>query len=228
MTKTVPELLRDAADLFEKRNADYGGNYMEFGTVMDAMLPNGIQMSKPNDYRRLILFAHLVTKLTRYARSLHRGGHADSLADLAVYAMMTMETDALSTESIQDIRPAPVWNTTVSDESAKNILLARSKNMDAFLGKHTKWADFDTMFGVMKTINSIFIQHPLSEEELRVIAVYHWETITRDTITDTIAFAPAPPPEDPPEARRSDEWENNRGAEQARLSRRLARSVPRF
>lgn len=95
MIKTVPERLRDAAKLFEERNATYGGNYRHFGRVMAALFPSGLGAGDHTEKElgRLLLVCHLVTKLTRYCNSLRSGGHADSLEDLAVYALMTAELD---------------------------------------------------------------------------------------------------------------------------------------
>lgn len=93
--KTVPQRLREAADLFEKRNAAYGGNYREFGRVMSALFPDGLGDGNLSEaeFGRLSHVVHIMTKLTRYCRNLRRDGHADSLEDMAVYAMMSSELD---------------------------------------------------------------------------------------------------------------------------------------
>ncbi len=102
MTKTTgaadgPERLRDAARLFEQRNAMYGGNYVLFGEVAQAMLPDGLTVSTPEQWRRAALFVHMLTKLTRYAQAMQRGrGHQDSLDDFAVCDMMQAECDDLA------------------------------------------------------------------------------------------------------------------------------------
>lgn len=96
MIKTVPERMRDAADLFEERNAAYGNNYRLFGAVMRAMYPNGLTVTTDEEWTRLMLQVHRVTKETRYACNFSRGGHADSMADLSVYAQMAAETDEIT------------------------------------------------------------------------------------------------------------------------------------
>lgn len=95
VVKSVPERLRDAAELFEKRNAAYGGNYAIFGRVMAAMFPDGLGDGNltEDEWGRLCHVVLLTVKLTRYVRSLRRGGHADSLDDMAVYAIMSAELD---------------------------------------------------------------------------------------------------------------------------------------
>jgi len=91
--RDVPRRLKDAAELFEKRNAQYGNNYKTMGAVMDAMYPEGLFVQGPGDWLRLMLQVHRVTKETRYACNFKNGGHQDSMEDLSVYAQMAAETD---------------------------------------------------------------------------------------------------------------------------------------
>lgn len=91
--RDVPERLRDAAKLFEERNKSYGGNYTMFGHVLAAMFPDGIRVHGPEEMQRLLLLCLQVTKITRYARNLGKGGHADSAEDGAVYWLMMAEQD---------------------------------------------------------------------------------------------------------------------------------------
>lgn len=93
--RTVGQRLREAADLFEKKNAEYGGAYRQFGPLMKALFPNGFG---PGDLTveemgRLSHIVFLGNKLIRYAQNLRRDGHADSMEDMAVYAMMSAELD---------------------------------------------------------------------------------------------------------------------------------------
>jgi hypothetical protein len=92
-TRDVPQRLRDAAELFEERNAQYGNNYMTMGEVMNAMYPDGLVIQGAEAWLRLMLQVHRVTKETRYACNFARGGHQDSLEDISVYAQMAAETD---------------------------------------------------------------------------------------------------------------------------------------
>lgn len=85
----VPEILMAAAKTFQERNATYGDNYLHFGSVMRGLFPRGLPTPRSEeDWNRLGLFVQCVTKLTRYAQSLERGGHVDSAHDLSVYAAM--------------------------------------------------------------------------------------------------------------------------------------------
>jgi hypothetical protein len=91
--KKVPEMLRDAAAIYEERNKLYGDNYKRFGYMMAELFPNGLSLKGPDDFNRIGIFVQVVSKLTRYSENLTRGGHADSLDDMAVYAMMLQELD---------------------------------------------------------------------------------------------------------------------------------------
>jgi hypothetical protein len=39
--KTVPEILREMADIYEERNPTYGNNYKEFGAWVNKLFPLG-------------------------------------------------------------------------------------------------------------------------------------------------------------------------------------------
>lgn len=89
--KTVPELLREAAQTYEQRNKIYGNNYKEFGNVMKAIFPKGLAIITVEEWNRLGIYVQLVSKLTRYAANFEKGGHADSAHDSSVYAAMLEE-----------------------------------------------------------------------------------------------------------------------------------------
>lgn len=91
--KTVPEMLGEAAEIYEERKAAYGDNYKQFGLVMKALFPKGLSASSLDDFNRLGVLIQIVSKLTRYVENFGRGGHDDSLADLSVYATMLRELD---------------------------------------------------------------------------------------------------------------------------------------
>lgn len=96
--KFVPEALRKAAAIYEERNKLYGDNYKNFGKVMLALFPEGIYHGSSNpqpfdEINRYGVLIQIVSKLTRYCENFGKGGHDDSLDDLAVYAMMLKELD---------------------------------------------------------------------------------------------------------------------------------------
>lgn len=94
--KTVPEMLRDCAKLYEERNAVYGDNYKHFGTIITGLFPEGcgIELSTEEDWNRFGIIVQIASKLSRYCVNFKNGGHDDSLQDLAVYATMLRELDA--------------------------------------------------------------------------------------------------------------------------------------
>lgn len=109
MSKFVPEALRQAAVIYEQRYALYGDNYKRFGKLLAALFPDGISIASAEDPvkagNRLGVLIQILSKITRYCENFNRGGHADSLDDLAVYAMMLRELDAdIQTEIPIDYR----------------------------------------------------------------------------------------------------------------------------
>jgi hypothetical protein len=91
--QTPDERLLKAASLFKERNGQYKANYLRFGPTLAVMFPDGVRVQGAEELGRFLLFAHLFTKLTRYATNMNSGGHEDSLDDLSVYAMMLAEHD---------------------------------------------------------------------------------------------------------------------------------------
>lgn len=91
---TPAQLLQRSADLFQRRNAEYGANYQRIGALILALFPEGgvPAMTTAEEVGR---FAHLLqaaNKLQRYAHSFTKGGHLDSARDLQVYAAMLEES----------------------------------------------------------------------------------------------------------------------------------------
>lgn len=90
----VPQMLRDAAKIYEDRNKIYGDNYKHFGFVFKELFPKGLELKTPMDFNRIGILVQMVAKMTRYVANFNKGGHADSLDDLAVYTMMLRELDS--------------------------------------------------------------------------------------------------------------------------------------
>jgi len=90
----VVKELRTKADLYKQRNAIYGDNYHRFGPIFSLLMENqSLNVKSTHDMARLGVLVQLVSKITRYAENFNRGGHDDSLDDIAVYAMMLKELD---------------------------------------------------------------------------------------------------------------------------------------
>lgn len=90
---TVDQMLQEAAELFADRNAEYGNSFEEFGRIMRAFFPGGISVITEKDMNRLMLLLYLMGKLHRYTQNFEKGGHEDSLKDIAVYATMLRYID---------------------------------------------------------------------------------------------------------------------------------------
>lgn len=84
--------LRAAADIYEQRNKVYGDNYKKFGHSFFNLV-NGMTVETPHDLNRMGVLTQILSKLSRYCENFNKGGHDDSLDDLAVYACMLKELD---------------------------------------------------------------------------------------------------------------------------------------
>lgn len=89
MNKRAPDILEEAADTYRQRNAVYGDNYLRFGRIMKEMFPD--TEITTDGFNRLGVFVQCLSKLTRYAENMNKGGHYDSALDLSVYAAMLAE-----------------------------------------------------------------------------------------------------------------------------------------
>jgi len=89
----VPDMLRSAAKLYEDRNKIYGDNYKRFGPALNGLL-NGVALSTSDDFNRFGILVQIFSKISRYCNMFDKGGHNDSLDDIAVYAMMLKELDS--------------------------------------------------------------------------------------------------------------------------------------
>lgn len=89
------DMLREAAKIYEERKTVYGDNYKHVGKTLSGLFPHGIHIDSDDEVElnRLHLIMHMISKLSRYCQNASRGGHVDSLDDLAVYAMMAQECD---------------------------------------------------------------------------------------------------------------------------------------
>lgn len=106
--KTVPQMLRDAANIYEQRNAIYGDNYKHVGEVLMGLFPRGLVIQTAEEFNRFHLINHMLGKLSRYCQNIKAGGHNDSLDDLSVYAMMARECD--SDEASK--KSPPIWTSS--------------------------------------------------------------------------------------------------------------------
>lgn len=90
----VVQELKAKADLYLQRNKIYGSNYMRFGPILSLILEGQkLDASDPQQMNRIGIFVQIIAKITRYGENFCKGGHDDSLDDIAVYSMMLKQLD---------------------------------------------------------------------------------------------------------------------------------------
>ena len=89
----VESILQEATALFKQRAAVYGNNAPKTDAMARAIFPEGVTLSAPKDFIRFYLLMVIASKLSRYGNNFHKGGHADSLTDIMVYAAMLQAED---------------------------------------------------------------------------------------------------------------------------------------
>lgn len=88
----VAAVLKEAADVFERRNEVYQDAYLVVGKVTAILFPDGVTLVTEEDHNRWHLLELIIVKLTRYAANWSNG-HADSMDDLMVYGAMLQALD---------------------------------------------------------------------------------------------------------------------------------------
>lgn len=90
--KTVPEMLREAADLHEAREKEYGNASEQPGEWI-ALLLKDVAPKTGHDWSRFAALFFILMKVGRYVKRFHHGGHDDSMKDISVYATMLRKRD---------------------------------------------------------------------------------------------------------------------------------------
>ena len=88
----VPDYFKSLSDLFVERNASYGDVYKKYGNTIHSIVGE-IELKTPKDHGRMCMLMMCILKISRYANNFSKGGHNDSLDDLAVYAMLLKDID---------------------------------------------------------------------------------------------------------------------------------------
>jgi hypothetical protein len=89
----VAGLLKECADLYLTKNADYGSAYIKTQQIMSLLIPTPV-LESDMDQLSYQLIAMMVSKLCRVSNLLFRGkvpaheSAVDSLRDLSVYSAM--------------------------------------------------------------------------------------------------------------------------------------------
>lgn len=92
----VGSILRDGADLYDRKNADYGDSWRKQGRILAAMFPNGITLKTEEDFTKFFVVTRMIDKLNRATNIefITKGQQVkdetvkDTYQDLAVYAAM--------------------------------------------------------------------------------------------------------------------------------------------
>jgi hypothetical protein len=91
---TPEDFLSSLIKLKQEKGKEYGEDYQHIGTVLSAMFPRGsLLLASPEDFGRLAMLVMMVTKIMRYCTNFDKGGHADSLRDLDIYAALLQHLD---------------------------------------------------------------------------------------------------------------------------------------
>ena len=101
--KTVPQLMEEAAEIYKLKNQDYGDSYKIFGKVMEAIFPDGLQLSTVSEFNKIGVLTMTLTKIIRYANLFTKrqkdGGEPtyeaikDTVLDKGVYSFMLAELE---------------------------------------------------------------------------------------------------------------------------------------
>lgn len=93
--ETAGDILAKAAEIFKAKGEEYGNSYHEFGPILKALYPDGIELKTTEQMNRFAVFSLMLVKIQRYSHHFLDDGHKDSLDDLIVYTAMLQELDSL-------------------------------------------------------------------------------------------------------------------------------------
>lgn len=100
--KRATSLLREAADVYQQRNAVYKDNFRVVGRVMEALFPDGApRLHDASDFNRWHIFELVIVKLTRYVANFENPDK-DSLVDMLPYLAILGAQDDELREKIQE------------------------------------------------------------------------------------------------------------------------------
>lgn len=91
--ETVSESMTNAAELFFRKNKDYGDSYKRTGEIMTMIYPNGINLKTAEDFNQYNVLTIMIGKIVRYTNTkgsdvINHESVKDTLTDLGVYAFM--------------------------------------------------------------------------------------------------------------------------------------------
>ena len=99
LSQVTRDFFRPIMQIHSERHESYGKNYLQFGKLLKHLTGDqDIHLETEKDWNRMALATHIMTKLLRYFSRWERGGHEDSLDDIAVYALLLKEIDQMEEE----------------------------------------------------------------------------------------------------------------------------------
>jgi hypothetical protein len=90
---TIQSILERALETFKERNAVYGDNSDKLAAMKLVLFPDGVILKRPEDFKAMMVFDMILTKITRYVNSDMK--HIDSIHDIIVYAAQLEEVTPL-------------------------------------------------------------------------------------------------------------------------------------
>ena len=87
-------IIKKATATHKERNKQYNKNYVKFGSIMDAMFPNGLTIKGAKEWAKFGLFFMAVVKTSRNAETfaLKKTFDVDTTHDTGVYSFLLEET----------------------------------------------------------------------------------------------------------------------------------------
>ena len=91
---TVVDKLNEALKTAKEREKVYGNEgFAKNGAALASFFKNGVTLKTPDDFSRFLILALCSVKVARYIENFDKGGHADSVHDLGVYAFLLEDFD---------------------------------------------------------------------------------------------------------------------------------------
>lgn len=88
----LSEKFTKLSNINKSRGNDYG-DFRKLGKVLSSYFPDPLTIEGEDEWNRLALLMLTINKVVRYSVNFKKGGHSDSLNDVAVYAMMLQGMD---------------------------------------------------------------------------------------------------------------------------------------
>lgn len=91
MALTASRLMDEAKERYKEKGKAYGHTYRNFGPLMTALFPNGLEVYTEEDWDKLGLLQMICHKLLRVANLIHGEDCIPELEDMGVYIFILLE-----------------------------------------------------------------------------------------------------------------------------------------